>query len=175
MSILKNNNAETVVLQLARNGYFPNNSNLPAVVYKMVFNFEDSDAAAEIENVFSENKWGGSWRNGIYTFHHFHSTAHEALGVYSGWAEVQMGGPEYEPFTVNKGDLIVLPAGTAHKLLRSGEGFGVVGAYPDNQSWDMKYGKENEFESALENISKVPLPKYDPVFGESGKIFELWK
>ena len=33
------------------------------------------------------------------------------------------------------GDLVVLPVGTAHKRMDSGDGFAVVGAYPDGASW----------------------------------------
>ena len=70
---------------------------------------------------------------------------------------------------------MVLPAGTAHKRIKSGDGFAVVGAYPDGQRWDMNYGRENETENARQNISRVPLPKNDPVFGAKGKMFEYWR
>lgn len=170
-----NPSAEIMALSLPENGNFPNNPVLPVLLYKNVFYFSGSDPAAEIEAVFAGNNWKGSWRNGIYNFQHYHSTAHEALGVYSGWAVVQLGGPGNDPVKIEKGDLVVLPSGTAHKRIDSGGGFAVVGAYPDRQSWDMNYGKEEEREKARQNISKVPLPQNDPVFGVSGKMFEFWK
>lgn len=170
-----NSSAEIETLLLSENGNFPNNPVLPVLLYKMVFDFSGPDPATEIESIFARNNWDGSWRNGIYNFQHYHSTAHEALGVYSGWAVVQLGGPECEPVKIEKGDLVVLPAGTAHKRIGSGEGFAVVGAYPNGQRWDMNYGKEEEIKMARENISKVPLPKTDPVFGSGGKMFEFWK
>ena len=177
---LKNMNAQTndsfelVTLQLSENGNFPNNSALPALLYKSVFDFEAGDPAATIEKIFSENNWGGSWRNGIFSYHHYHTTAHEALGVYGGWALVQLGGPGKDPVRIEKGDLVVLPAGTSHKKLDSGDGFAVVGAYPGGQSYDMNYGKE-DLQEAQRNISQVPLPENDPVLGENGKMFEHWK
>jgi len=170
-----NPSAEIKTLLLSENGNFPNNPDLPVLLYKSVFDFSGSDPASEIERILSQNNWGGSWRNGIYNFQHYHSTAHEALGVYSGWAVVQLGGPENDPVKIEKGDLVVLPAGTSHKRIDSGDGFAVVGAYPDGQNWDMNYGKDPEMEKAKQNISRVSLPKNDPVFGAKGKMFEFWK
>jgi uncharacterized protein YjlB len=170
-----NEDAIVQTLNLKENGNFPNNQNLPVLHYKNVFNFKESDPASTIEKIFAENNWGGSWRNGIYGFHHYHSTAHEALGVYGGWAEVRLGGPESKIVRIEKGDLVVLPAGTAHKKINSGDGFAVVGAYPDGQNWDMNYGKPEELQQARQNLSKVPPPKNDPVFGKNGKMFEYWK
>ncbi|MCG6188912.1 hypothetical protein [Maribellus maritimus] len=171
----KNIEAEVKTLQLEENGNFLNNSGLPVLLYKDVFRFEGKDPASTIERVFAENNWGASWRNGIYDFQHYHSTAHEALGIYGGWAEVQLGGSGSEIVRIEKGDLVVLPVGTAHKRINSGDGFAVVGAYPDGQQWDMNYGKAEEVQSAKENISKVKLPENDPVFGRDGKMFEFWK
>ena len=169
-----NSNAHIVVLPLKENGFFPNNEMLPVVIYKQVFNFTGADPAAMIEDLLLKNNWGRSWRNGIYDYHHYHSTAHEALGVYSGWAEVQLGGPGYQPLKIEKGDLIILPVGTAHKKIKAGNGFAVVGAYPDKQKYDMNYGKEDEFKQSKENIKKVPLPGNDPVFGKDGELSSLW-
>ncbi len=50
------------------------------------------DPERTIERVFSDNGWGGLWRNGIYDYQHYHSTVHEALGVASGHALVLFGG-----------------------------------------------------------------------------------
>ncbi|MFW5830858.1 MAG: hypothetical protein ACOCVA_01315 [Prolixibacteraceae bacterium] len=170
-----NKNTELRTLELSENGSFPNNPELPVLLYKNVFEFDEGDPASTIEKIFAENNWGSSWRNGIFNYHHYHTTAHEALGVYSGWAEVQLGGPGKDPVRIEKGDLVVLPAGTSHKKLDSGDGFAVVGAYPDNQNYDMNYGKQEELKKARENIVNVSMPDNDPVFGKDGKMFEHWK
>ena len=175
MNAQTNKNAEIVILQLEENGNFPNNKNLPVLLYKNVFDFSEGDPAETIEKVFSENNWSGSWRNGIFSYHHYHSNSHEALGIYGGWAKVQLGGPENDPIRIEKGDLVVLPAGTSHKKIDSGDGFAVVGAYPGGKNYDMNYGKDEEVEKAKQNIAKVPLPGMDPAFGNEGKIFDYWK
>ncbi|MGM0621226.1 MAG: hypothetical protein ACQETJ_09300 [Bacteroidota bacterium] len=175
MNAQTNKNTEFVTLQLEENDNFPNNSNLPVLLYKNVFDFAEGDPASTIEKVLAANNWNNSWRNGIFSYQHYHSTAHEALGVYSGWAEVQLGGPGNEPVRIEKGDLVVLPAGTAHKRIDSGGGFAVVGAYPDGQRYDMNYGEKAEKQEAVKNILKVPLPSKDPLFGAKGKMFEFWK
>ena len=36
------------------------------------------------EELFHGNGWGNGWRNGIFPFHHYHSTAHEVLGIAAG-------------------------------------------------------------------------------------------
>ncbi len=175
MNAQTNEKAEIKTLQFSVNGNFPNNPDLPVLLYKNVFDFGEADPASQIEKLFSQNNWGGSWRNGVYNYQHYHSTAHEALGIYGGWADLQLGGPDNEPVHVEKGDLVVLPVGTAHKRINSGDGFAVVGAYPDDQSWDMNYGKKEELEKAKGNIKKVALPENDPVFGKNGKMFKFWK
>ena len=69
------------------------NNRLPLLVYRHVFNLLGSaDGAEVIETRFQANHWSGTWRNGIYAYHHYHSTAHEVLGVFRGSATVQFGG-----------------------------------------------------------------------------------
>jgi uncharacterized protein YjlB len=170
-----NKNSKVVSIQFEENNNFPNNSTLPVLIYKNVFEFEDANPAQSIEKVFAKNNWGGMWRNGIYNFHHYHSSAHEALGIYGGWAEVQLGGPGNKVLRIEKGDLVILPAGIAHKKIDSGDGFAVVGAYPPGQSPDMNYGKNEELERAKLNIAQLKIPTTDPVFGKNGGMFEFWK
>ena len=169
-----NSDPEIVHIVLTDDGIFPNNP-LPVILYKAVIDFSQGGDAVVIEKIFQKNSWGNSWRNGIYGFHHYHSTAHEVLGVYSGSAKVRLGGEKGEIFDIQKGDVVLIPAGVAHKNLESSSDFRVVGAYPAGQFWDMNYGKEGERPEADQNISKVLLPVTDPVFGEKGPVKELWK
>ena len=131
-------------------------------------------SAAKIEQHFASLNWTNSWKNGIYPFHHYHSTSHEALGVYSGSATVRLGGEQGRDFQVKAGDVIVIPAGVGHKNLGSSGDFGVVGAYPDGRSWDLLRGKPGERPQADDNIARLPVPTTDPVGGAQGRLQELW-
>lgn len=159
---------------LTDDGTFPNNERLPALVYKSAIDLAPDAAARSFEETFRRNQWGGSWRNGIYSYHHYHSTAHEVLGVARGTARVQLGGPDGPAFEVEAGDVIVIPAGVAHKNLGSSKDFLVVGAYPEGQDFDMNYGKPEERPRADKNIEQTPLPKADPVYGDDGPLIQHW-
>jgi uncharacterized protein YjlB len=169
-----NQEAEILYYHLKDDGIFPNNEKLPLIVYRQAIRFEE-EGPGVVEDIFYQNGWRGSWRNGIYGFHHYHSTAHEVLGVYQGNCRVQLGGPAGEIFEIKKGDVVLIPAGVAHKNLGSSQDFKVVGAYPDGQSWDMNDGKEGERPTADRNIAKVKLPSKDPVFGDHGPAKDRWK
>jgi uncharacterized protein YjlB len=114
----------------------------------------------------------------VYGFHHYHSTAHEVLGVYRGSTRVQLGGQEGIVVEVHPGDVVVIPAGVAHKNLGGGQSaaqpFGVVGAYPLGQRPDMNDGRAGERPRADRAIARVPLPSADPVYGPQGPLFEHW-
>lgn len=155
-------------------GLIPN-SRLPVLIYQGALVLSGSDPASAIEALIHQQQWGNDWRNGIFTYHHYHSTAHEALLVYSGSAKVQLGGEAGIIETISAGDVIIIPAGVGHKNLGSSSDFHVVGAYPPNQNVDMKYGKPGERPRADENIARVALPATDPVFGKTGPLLEHWR
>ncbi len=164
---------EVVAARFTDDGTFPNNAGLPLLVYREAFAPEHRTAAT-LEDVFRARRWGGTWRNGIYGYHHYHSTAHEVLGVARGAARVRLGGPEGQTFDVAAGDVIVIPAGVAHKNLGASADFLVVGAYPEGQRWDMNPGRPGERPRVDQNIARVPLPAMDPVYGPAGPLAEHW-
>lgn len=151
---------------------FPN-SHLPALVYEKVLT--SGDMAPQFEALFEQNGWTGSWRNGLYRTHHYHSTAHEVLGVYRGSVKVRLGGPDGAIVELRAGDVAVIPAGVAHKNESQSDDFAVVGAYPTGTSADLQYGKEGERPRTDRNIAAVPLPTTDPAFGKSGALTRLWR
>lgn len=130
---------------------------------------------ASCESLFAQNQWLGAWRNGIFSFHHFHSTAHEVLGIVAGSASVALGGPGGEIVEVRRGDVLILPAGTWHRNMGSSGDLLVVGAYPDGMSWDLRRGDPDEHDEVLANIRAVPLPRTDPVQGGGGPLGQLWR
>ena len=161
--------------RLKDDGTFPNNESLPLLLYRNALALPLEDPAAVIEDLFASNGWGGAWRNGIYSFHHYHSLAHEVLGIYGGSAEVQLGGENGITLTVCRGDVVIIPAGVAHKNLGADSDFRVVGAYPAGQSPDMCYGKPGERPRADSRIAAVPLPRMDPVYGAEGPLKVQWQ
>jgi len=160
---------------LTDDGVFPNNALLPLVVYQAAVTLPRHDPAALFEAVFAAHQWSNAWRNGIYGFHHYHSTAHEVLGVFGGQAQVQLGGAEGVVVTIQRGDVVIIPAGVAHKNLGASRDFGVVGAYPQGQQWDTCYGKAGERPRADHNIARVPLPQADPIYGACGPLMQCWQ
>jgi uncharacterized protein YjlB len=165
----------THVFLLNDDGVFPNNEHLPAVLYEHCFQISNEDEAADhIERVLEENAWHHPWRNGIYDYHHFHSTAHEVLVCYSGRASVLLGGPDGTEVHFNQGDVLILPAGTAHKCEEATSDFKCIGAYPLDQMFDVCYGKIEERAKAHESILKVPLPLADPIYGTDGPLVFHW-
>src|SRR5215472_10280850 len=77
-------------LHLKPNGWMPNNP-LPVLIYRSAFSATENDLATQMERVFIENSWPPQWRDGIYPFHHYHSTAHEVLGIATGQVDVILG------------------------------------------------------------------------------------
>ena len=160
---------------LQDDGRFPNNPSLPFLLHTDAFLPFGPDPAADVEALFDQNGWPAAWRDGVYGFHHYHSQAHEALGVYRGSATVQFGGPNGFLIQIKAGDAAVLPAGTAHRLIDATSDFALVGAYPPGQHPDMCYGKPGERPAVDERIAQVPMPKSDPVLGADGGVVVAWR
>lgn len=149
------------------------NSPYPLLYYPSAF---PDCSADQISKHFSQNGWEEKWRFGIYHKSHYHSNTHETCGIFRGSAKLLVGvaddaserteGTELE---VQAGDVVVIPAGVAHRCLEEKGGFMMVGAYPQGApQWDMNYGGEGK------NIeTAVPM---DPVLGDSTDGLKgLWK
>ncbi len=137
-------------------GWVPNNQRLPVLRYRV-----DLAGAGEFEAMFAKNGWSGIWTNGVFDYQHYHTGAHEVLGIKRGTAILLIGGPEGQKFGVSPGDCLILPAGTGHKNLGSSQDFQVVGAYPPGQHADIQRSAASE--EMLCKIASLPLPLTDPV------------
>jgi uncharacterized protein YjlB len=79
-----------------------------------------------MEELFRQNGWGASWRDGIYDYVHYHSRIHDVLGVARGKGTVRFGGNKGRTVQLKAGDVAVLPAGTGHQCLAASSDFLVV-------------------------------------------------
>ena len=154
-------------------GRVPNNARLPLIIYRHVLD-TGPGAPEACESLFAGNGWSGGWRGGVYPYHHYHSTAHEALGVVAGSARVRLGGDGGKVIDLYAGDVVVIPAGVAHKGEAASPDLLIVGAYPGGRGPDMLVPGKDDRERAVANIAAVPMPVTDPVRGWSGPLLERW-
>ena len=159
--------------RFADDGAIPNNPKLPVLIYRGVFD-ASGDGAAEVERLLDANGWPPQWRAGIFPFHHYHSTAHEVLGIAHGQVRVRLGGEQGRDFDLKAGDVVVLPVGTGHMRLSDRGDLVVVGGYPPGPTWDLLRGEASERPAAARNIARVPRPNSDPVHGSQGPLLTLW-
>jgi uncharacterized protein YjlB len=156
------------------NGLFPGND-LPVLYYKKAFSIPVFFGARKIRALLRKNDWTNSWKNGIYTYHHYHSNTHEVLVVLRGNTTLLLGGENGKQIALHKGDVIVIPAGVAHKNLGGEKDVACIGAYPVGCDFDMNYGNASERPKADINIENVPFPGKGPVSGASDPLLQLWK
>ena len=153
----------------------PNTSiqNKPMMIYHSAF---PNASASQIESHLSSvGVVTPQWRYTMYSDTHFHSNTHEVLSIASGSAKCCFGGeqnPDRVEPELEKGDVVILPAGVAHRLLEDHGGFQMVGSYPVGKSWDMCYGRSGE-EEKVKGISKVTWFTKDPVYGDEGPALEV--
>jgi uncharacterized protein YjlB len=159
---------------LKDDGIFPNSS-LPVLVYRKILELPLLLPSGYIKKLFAQHNWHGAWKNGVFEYHHYHSITHEALGIYKGTTTLLLGGESGVQLKIEKGDVLIIPAGVAHKNLEKQNKIKCVGAYPDGKSYDMNYGKKGERPQTDKNIKQVPLPQQDPVFGLLGGLKNYWK
>lgn len=152
------------------------NSHLPVLFYRDVA-VPGKDHAKALEELFKANFWVPKWRDGIFDYHHYHSNAHEVLGVVAGNAQVVLGGDgEYgREITLVPGDIIVLPAGVGHCAIEQTDDFMVVGAYPLGQeNYDVQPADTSTHASSRKRVLRVPLPVADPLTGNDGALMKAW-
>lgn len=156
-------------------GIVPNNPRFPLLVYRGVVGFDTGfEPEVVIDTLFASNNWGRSWRDTVYDFVHYHSQIHEVMGIARGSAKIECGGVKGKVLSVKAGDVIVLPAGTGHRLIDASRNFLVVGAYPESGSYD-EITDSRERPDAIKRIAKVKKPKADPVYGPDGPLNKAWR
>lgn len=150
---------------------FPNTSLSPhpVVVYHRAFTPPLSSSAVS-GHLRSIGVVDPQWTYPMYTQPHFHSTTHEVLVVLSGSARLQFGGPrnpDKVEMRVEEGDVMVLPAGVGHAMLKDEGGFMMLGCYPKGgEQWDHCTGGE-EVERRIRGLGWF---ERDPIYGDEGPV-----
>lgn len=156
--------------RFADDGTIPNSA-LPLLVHRAALP-ADADA---IEAAFAANAWPPAWRSGVYPWHHFHPSTHEALGVASGTARVLFGGPNGTEIAVSAGDVVVVPAGVGHCAITASDDLVIVGAYPAGATDRAASRGDPTRHAALRAaITAVPNPAADPALGRNAGLAVLW-
>ena len=150
-------------------GRFPN-SRLPVLVYRRALIAD----AQVMTQAFATNGWSNAWLDGIFPYHHFHSIAHEVLGIAEGEVQVALGGPSGRTVVLAAGDVVVIPAGVAHRNVGQSHNLAVVGAYPGGADYDIKRGEPAEYVAAMRASAAVSPSVADPVAGDDGPLRALW-
>ncbi|PLB55844.1 hypothetical protein P170DRAFT_50869 [Aspergillus steynii IBT 23096] len=161
----------------------PNNS-LPVLHYRNVLPRPLSESSAT--EFLTSHKWEkrGTW--GAISTRHFHPNSHECYGIFQGTSTLLLGaaGGDLDPsagikVTLHAGDVLVLPAGTAHSSVDGDDNpeYRYVGVYPEGcPRWRNEYGKEPiDLHALRREIDAVAMPLEDPVYGEDGPLCQLWK
>ena len=165
---------EVEAVTFAADGGIPNNPRLPLLLYRGVLPL-DGDAAQACLDRFAGHGWTAGWRNGIFSYHHFHTSAHEVLGIVRGQARARFGGPGGRTVAVAAGDVVVVPAGVGHKNEGASADLLVVGAYDGGREPDLCRGGEASADRQAASIAAVPLPEADPVAGRDGPLLRHWR
>lgn len=174
MTLMNTQDASVQALFFEDDGATPN-SRFPVLLYRLELD-RAGDTASAFEALFAAHEWTPLWRDGIFDYHHFHPNAHEALGIARGRARLTLGGECGQSVSVERGDVLVLPAGTGHRCIECSDDFLVVGAYPHGQEdYDIQRPDSAAHQRALERIAKVPQPEQDPVSGLHGALMTRWR
>jgi uncharacterized protein YjlB len=164
------------VVHFLDDGIVPNNPRFPLLVYRgaVMVTGKAFEPATIIDTLFENNGWGRSWRDTVYDFVHYHSRIHEVMGVSRGAGKVECGGIKGRVLTLKPGDVVLLPAGTGHRLIEASRNFQVVGAYPESGVYD-ECTDTRDRGDAIKRIIRVRKPSQDPVYGRQGPLMQLWR
>ncbi|KAF2789671.1 hypothetical protein K505DRAFT_352413 [Melanomma pulvis-pyrius CBS 109.77] len=146
------------------------NSRLSVLIYRGVLT--DDPTAPSTRLALEKNRWlqGGVFKT--YRAHHFHSATHECYAVFKGSSRLLLGrGPLDSPAEGG------MEAGVSHCSVSSEGDYEYVGLYPEGSShYDNNFCKADREETAdkARVASAVPVPEWDPFFGEGGPLVEIW-
>jgi uncharacterized protein YjlB len=181
LELVPPSSAHVQTFRLESSDRFPNGaSGLPVVLYRPfappAFDAAGALDPAAVEALVAAHGFAPGWRFPMYDFAHFHSTTHELLVPFRGRATLELGdaGAGATQLDVRAGDVLLLPAGTAHRAARTADAFCMVGSYPAGAArWDMCRGGGSGAEARIRALGKGGVAE-DPVYGGRGVVGEAW-
>jgi uncharacterized protein YjlB len=143
------------------------NSKLPVRMFRGALAPTATAKARRFREAFRRNGWAGIWTDTIYDYTHFHSNAHEVLGIAEGNVTIILGGAGGRRFRLKAGDMFAIPAGVGHRRVGDDTGLKVIGAYPRGQShFNMKRKGRA--------VPRGPIPDTDQLYGRGGPLTRCW-
>ena len=170
MSATKTEQAE--LLFFRENKVAPN-SHLPALFYKKAFEENNESLEDQMYSIFNNNKWNGTRKGRIRTGRYYHTASHEVIGITKQAIFIELGGFNGSRHILEKGDVLILPAGVSIRLIK-GAGHDVRRGFSAEPTENMQYAKASYREKAKEAIACIPIPKTDPIYGRSGGLVDIW-
>ena len=150
------------------------NSPFPLLIYRGFFDKEYYACEDWLKKKFISNKWFPAPALRIFNFTHYYSNTHIALGVCAGEAKWQLGGALGITTVIEKGDVMVIPAGVALRCLESSTDFNLVGAGSANVAPDIHNEKTRNRAHADRSIVNIPVPDNDPILGAKEGLQTIW-
>jgi len=143
------------------------NSPLPVVLIRSALTPNVSAKGRRFREAFRRRGWTGIWADTVYDYTHFHSNAHEVLGIAKGKVTVFWEAPKAD----DSGSRLAICSGflPAWDIAGFGEATGlkVIGAYPPGQSHFTMKRKGRA-------VPRVRLPDTDPFYGPAGPLTRCW-
>ena len=152
---------------------FPN-SPLPVLLYQAVLASVIFFRLIRLRKHLRRNGWSNAHVGGIHTQLHYHSNNHVVFVILRGWTDIVVGGYRGHRFRIEKGDVLIIPAGVAFKNLGRQHDIVALTAWPEGTKGDLNTGIPGERPAADIRISAVPMPAADPVFGHEGDLLPIW-
>lgn len=150
------------------------NSPFPLLIYRGFFDKEYEACEDWLQKRFSSNKWFPAPGLQVFGFTHYYINTHIVLGICSGEAKWQLGGALGITTSIEKGDVIVIPAGVALRHLESDKDFKIVGACSVNVVPEVQKERNGNLMYGHNYIAGVALPETDPILGPEDGQLTIW-
>src|SRR6185437_13231847 len=80
---------------------------LPVMLFRSVLPLRITNKLQKFRRAFRKSGWVGLWTDTVYDYTHFHSNAHEVLGIAKGSVKLLIGGVGRRRLRLKAGDMII--------------------------------------------------------------------